>query len=516
MKRIITSLLLIASMFASAQTITQNTGKGKTVTFDQSMTGPYKLVWKDKSRNGGIVSKTWSGKLENGRRVGQWSGTATYQNYEYGEGKFWQGTSTIVRNYVDGKPSGSYSVVDNVKYRNGRYNALRGVWEYEQWQEQSLSIKGSFKSGIAVGSWEIKSTSHKEHIIFQLTQEGTPDGDYNWNGSIRKFKSGYLIEETEMKEPTWGIKLSYTPEEIEAFTPEQADREPFIISNYGEFYLTGARWEDEIRNYPLNSSDDPTTTGEYMVVDRKAHEKLIGNAPEWYLQMNGLDEASIKERTEKEAAQAYYDKYITGYEASKRKAYDILFSEFKNIINYWKPILEKDPIDKEVYNKNDKLSMICSYVNNQDKHELFYKEQLDKKIQELKHAQYELPSNDVEEHVLSLLEQHTPGWQEFLKQCYIDYVDKKVENMNVVDRKDVLAYMITQKIVYVDMFNKVSFTKEEISKDEVLKFKRDRYRYSLMKREPGEFSHGEYYESQYDACFNDKKFMKYFEKQMAK
>ena len=281
-KKIFLSLAVVLAIAeTNAQTVTQDMGNNVKVTYDQSLTGPYKMTWSMKSRNGGSVTKTWGGQLQNGKRTGLWKGSATYTNFEMSEGLFWQGTSTIVRNYSNGKPSGPYSVTENSKCRNGHHNLILGVWEYGQWQDQSIKITGTFKDGIPIGSWSIINQKPKETITFTLTQNGLPDGVYSWNGSTRKFKNGYLIEETDMKEPTWGIKLRYTPEEIAAFTPEQAEKQPFIISNYAEWYLIGAQWEDEVVNYPQNSAEEPKTTGEYMVIDYESHKQFIGNPPEW-------------------------------------------------------------------------------------------------------------------------------------------------------------------------------------------------------------------------------------------
>lgn len=528
MKRIITLLLLVASLYATAQTVTQNVGNNKTVVFDQSMTGPYKMLWNDKSRNGGTVSKTWSGKLENGHRVGLWQGKATYQNYEYAEGRFWQGTSTIVRNYVDGKPSGSYSVVDNIKWRTGRYNHLRGVWEYGVWQEQTTIIKGSFKSGIPIGSWEIKSTDHGEYIIFSLMNDGNPDGNYSWNGSIRKFKSGYLIEETDMQDAgTWGIKLSYTPEEISEFTPEAAECKPFIISNYAEYYLLGATWEDEIRNYPYNSSEDPISTGEYMVVEPEKHQTYIGNVPDWYLEMKGQDEASLKRKKNESQAKAFYDKYINGYESSKKHKYDILSCGQLNEILYWKPIIEREHITQEVAQSYDKLGMIYTLSQQQEEWESFYKQQLATKIRELKEAKYEFPNNqELEEHVISLVEMYDKEWKKFLNECKTKYLMKKLEDgCLVLSDDDIVAYLLGSGKVRINHFNNnvLEYDKKmKITASNVREFKKQYYITHLNTNEDGVFSWNDYnynslgitwvYRDAIDRCMKDKRFVKFLEK----
>lgn len=283
-KKIFLSLAVVLAIAeTNAQTVTQDMGNNVKVTYDQSLTGPYKMTWSVKSRNGGSVTQTWGGQLQNGKRTGLWKGSATYTNFEMSDGLFWQGTSSITRNYADGKPSGFYSVIENTKVRNGRYNTIRRVWEYGQWHDQSNKITGTFKDGRAVGSWSISCQKPKENITVTFNSDGRPTGTYRFNEFSAICKDGYLIGLTEPKDATWGYKLVYTPEEIAAFTPEKAEKTTFTISNYDEWYLIGAQWENEVKNYPKNSSDEPNNFGELMIVNYYGHLQIYGNPAEYQI-----------------------------------------------------------------------------------------------------------------------------------------------------------------------------------------------------------------------------------------
>lgn len=123
-----------------------------------------------------------------------------------------------------------------------------------------------------------------------------PDGQCNFDGFTSQYKNGYLIGFTEPKDATWGLKLIYTPEEIAAFTPEIAEKRTFTISNYDEWYLIGAQWENEVVNYPQNASEEPKNFGTFMLVAYDEHIQFYGNPPTYEVEQHKREIESNRRR----------------------------------------------------------------------------------------------------------------------------------------------------------------------------------------------------------------------------
>lgn len=276
MKLFIVNLIMLGLGFTvmSAQTI--NHGNG-IVSIQNG--NSYKLTRNQKSENGGTVTMTFSGNLKDGKKDGVWKLTSNYNNYGGGNGYFFTGTSTMTRTYKDGILNGDYKLTQNVKYRTGSYNMVRGVWKYGPYEDGTEQVSGSFLDGKPTGKWNIKAPLLICSIQFK---NGIPDGDVSVSdpamggGVHMSFRDGYLVkwEPWNNKRVREGLKWS-EDENLENL-PSQEEGDLFYEISFLSYFMGGSDLEKWVKNYPMDSSNEKFNI-RYKYADKENHKALFGS-----------------------------------------------------------------------------------------------------------------------------------------------------------------------------------------------------------------------------------------------
>lgn len=397
------------------------------------------------------------------------------------DGYFWTGTTTIKRTYKDGKLSGHYSITDNIKKRSGSYNYLSRAWTYGAYVPWATNVSGSFVDNTPTGIWTVNSSRFNDNIQVEYNV-GVPVGTWKINAGITKFKDGYIVEEINMRDATWGTKLIYTPEELQNLEklPRQKS-EPIEFSSYQEMYMIGGgKWETYIRNYPSNSSNDDIPKTIMKKADYAQHLQLIGNPPEY--------QSEEFERMKQQDIENFETDSMTVVEEpmaklaietlSRYKKQDITKSPFYHIdrdyaeLQQILPLHEKYP-DLAIYtfkgktwiNNDMNFKWYKKLISNKSNIENKYQNILSKNIQEV--MKYGLSEKEAEMYVLKNYE----------VVSHKVYIEKLLETY----QKKVLQYCSETPITWLDVkeyYTYHSYDKKSISLDAVKKFRDDWFLYA--------------------------------------
>ena len=312
----------------------------------------YKLTRSQKSDNGGTVTMTFSGNLKDGKRDGIWKLTSNYNNYGGGNGYYFTGTSTMTRTYKEGVLNGNYSLDQNVKYRTGRYNRVRGIWEYGPYEDGTEQVSGSFNDGKPTGKWSVNAPMLK--CSFELSN-GTPIGNVSVSktamggGVNMSFKDGYLVKWEPVSNKSGGEGLLWNENEDLPNLPNQEEGDLLNELNFLGEYMGGSDLSKWIVNYPQNSSNEKFTIP-YKMADRDSHYVLYGNP-------SSLDKQLFEMAQEGRKQKAINNKNLIEGEAIWEKIEGIsepLLKKWKKenptyylSINYWRLQAYKEVTSKE-------------------------------------------------------------------------------------------------------------------------------------------------------------------------
>lgn len=276
---------LLISMFVAFITATTAHGQtedvyGRKVT--QTAT-QYTVTYKNTTENGGTASEKWSGPLSNGKRTGTWTFSATYQRYYLSKGTFLTGTQTIARNYKDGKPHGTYSVVSTLKECDGRYNYFTNEWVYGPYRDYGENVKGSFVEGKPSGTWNISSKRNKNQFILYFTN-GHATGTWNiqnpGKSTIEFNNEGYVIHQKTVMAPDWGFELKYSEgADLKTILPNDTTYIGDYLHFFG-YYQRGCGMEEYLLKYPENEENEMYEPY-YITAAYQRYYAPYGNAPEY-------------------------------------------------------------------------------------------------------------------------------------------------------------------------------------------------------------------------------------------
>lgn len=444
-------LLLLATSI-SAQTF--DLGQGRKATLDQ--VGNYRLTWNQKSQNGGSVSGTFSGKLKDGKRDGIWRGSFTYQLFSSNEETFSSGTINFTRTYSNGVPNGAYSYNSTLKVCSGSYNYLSKQWKYSPFESYAEQIIGSFKNGYADGKWYAYQQQPYEKITMQF-DNGKAVGTWTIvekTSQTLGFRNGYLVQQKEMLPEGWGTELFYAADEKIEELPNQKTVNVSDFLAYGDYYMKGADFDKWWYLYPENSSNEDYTAY-YILADYDNHVTLIGNVPEWKLRMEGKDEESLKRKAEEKEAQIFYDKYAPNFEEFKKKdekhkLYTLLGYPELSVIEYWKPIAEKEPNIKSYAQRNKELLTVVCNIEQENDFNKWYSKKFNGLTTDLINN-HVVNANDVE--LLTkvsrlILENYSENWKELLNSSLEKWKNKQIEEtIQDITIDDIYTYLLKHDYV---------------------------------------------------------------------
>lgn len=349
MKQIIVSIIMLGlgTIGISAQTIDHGNG---IVSVQNG--NSYKLTRNQKSDNGGTVTMTFSGNLKDGKRDGVWKLTSTYNNYGGGNGYYFTGTTTMSRTYKGGILNGNYNLTQNVKHRTGRYNRVRGVWEYGPYEDGTEQVTGCFNDGKPTGKWVINTPMLK--CSFELSN-GTPIGNVNvsktaMGGGINMtFRNGYLVKWEPISNKSGGEGLLWNENEDLPNLPNQEEGDLLNELDFLGEYMSGSDLSKWIVNYPQNSSNEKLTVP-YKMADRDSHYVLFGNP-------SSLDKQLFEMAQEGRKQKAINEKNYKAGEAIRLKIEEIsepLLKKWEKEnptyhlnIYYWRLQAYKEAVSKE-------------------------------------------------------------------------------------------------------------------------------------------------------------------------
>lgn len=195
-KLIFTLLALTGSTIVNSQTLKTFSGdvdQGKaTFTYYQDEKtgndvrhGAFKFNESTKSEESSY-SCVISGSYKHGFKDGTWSHTINNVDLSSGNNVYQTGTVTLIAEYSNGMPNGSWKYTSNFKLRKKLYSLLGWSWSgYQQTRPESISV--NFKEGVLAGSINVK-TAHND-VIGQTDENGLWIGKWMLNDN-----SGELIE----------------------------------------------------------------------------------------------------------------------------------------------------------------------------------------------------------------------------------------------------------------------------------------------------------------------------------
>lgn len=302
-------LLLIAygfSLFSiSAQTFQYPLGYKSVLLSNGIMT----ITKSETSNNGGTKRVKVSGKVANGKREGQWTGTITLNLYDEGNGQFVSGTETITKTYKAGKLNGTYNYSSNLNYRDGRYSFLDKKWVYGK-QVKSVIYKasGSFSNNFISGIWNIDKPQYPmTKGTFQFDNEGSAVG--NWNLYIDNVQYNIVFEKGILKNQSGTSSHTYsvTSEQIDSFIANKLNHDfkevrlDDLIFEIEPMAYGGNAFNWIFRNIPANASDEDIKIPTYWLVD--------------YDELSNLSQHASEEDREK----FEYDKNVRKQDAADKK-----------------------------------------------------------------------------------------------------------------------------------------------------------------------------------------------------
>lgn len=460
-------LLLLFVTYISAQTF--DLGEGRKATLDQA--GNYKVTWNQKTDNGGTVVGTFTGIIKDGKRNGSWVGRITYTNFYMTNGNALSGSTTITRNYTDGKVNGAYTYNHNTNVKTCKYDIFNKRWVYGQPQAFQESVTGGFKDGQPHGNFNCSRSTFSEKITMSF-DTGVPSGNWsiqNQGITTIGFKNGLVIQNKFMDANGSGEELVYaSTEDIESLP----NRQTVLVTDaipYFTHYLQGGEFTNWFDQYPKNSSEEDFSKISWILVDYDNHLQLIGNVTQ--AQKDALEnrKRQAKENVEKAKKEARRLKamelvkdfpHYRGNELYDRKYYELL---------YWEKMVKENPGIKEYADVNNKIAAGISTLMDKEKI-ISAKNKIDSEINTLANTYY-LNDLSKQEIIDIWRKQGTYGFKDLLYTHVKKYITNAV-NESTITNDDIVAYMLYKNhIVYYTNAITIKDKKLIVTKDEIIKFK---------------------------------------------
>lgn len=271
MKYICTFIILLFTFTLSAQTFQYPLGYKVILSPNGIMT----ITKSETSNNGGTKRVKVSGKIVNGKREGEWTGTITLNLYDEGNGQFVSGTETITKTYRVGKLNGAYKYSSNLNNKDGRYSFLDKKWIYgKRLTTFVYKASGWFANNLISGKWDIDKPQYPmTKGTFQFDNDGNAVG--NWNIYIDNVLYNLVFEKGILKNKSGTSSHTYsiTSEQIDNFITNKSNHD-FKEVRLDDFIFEiepmaygGNAFNWIFRNIPTNASDEDIKIPTYWLVD---------------------------------------------------------------------------------------------------------------------------------------------------------------------------------------------------------------------------------------------------------
>lgn len=215
MKNFITFVLVLITINLFSQNLKTFNGKFEDGTIDKGTAtytyyenpetneyvkhGNFKYTYTEK-KDISTYNLVITGNFKHNKRDGLWSYTLSVVDWPTNGDSYITGTKTLLANYVNGLPDGTWNFNYNAKTRDKLFNSYGFSWtNYQTIPTQSVST--SFIDGTISGAFQLSNTlfySDFHSIIGQFNENGFMNGKWTFNGTkeekTMEFKDGVLVK----------------------------------------------------------------------------------------------------------------------------------------------------------------------------------------------------------------------------------------------------------------------------------------------------------------------------------